>query len=95
MYEVLFSSQAEKYFKKLKEKPLKKLFKEQVLEVSKNPYIGQMKKGDLAGFYSLDIKYKSNNYELAYKIYEEEGKKIVVILAGSRENFYEHLKRLI
>lgn len=95
MYEVLFSSQAEKYFKKLKEKPLKKIFEEQVLEVSKNPYIGQMKKGDLAGVYSLDIKYKSNNYELAYKIYEEEGKKVVVILAGTRENFYEHLKRLI
>jgi len=33
------------------------------------------------------------NYELAYRIYEEDGQMVVVILAGTRENFYDELKR--
>jgi len=42
-----------------------------------------------------DVKYSGVNYELAYRIYEEENRFVVVILAGTRENFYEELKRLI
>ncbi|MBU4450714.1 MAG: type II toxin-antitoxin system RelE/ParE family toxin, partial [Actinobacteria bacterium] len=34
------------------------------------------------------------NYELAYLISEIEGKMIVILLAGTRENFYEELKRM-
>lgn len=37
----------------------------------------------------------SPNYEIAYLIYEEDGKLVVVILAGTRENFYQQLKRYI
>jgi mRNA interferase RelE/StbE len=33
------------------------------------------------------------NYELAYTILEENDYTVVVILAGTRENFYEELKR--
>ncbi|WP_148411904.1 type II toxin-antitoxin system RelE/ParE family toxin [Murimonas intestini] len=33
------------------------------------------------------------SYEIAYRIYEEDDKVVVVILAGTRENFYEELKR--
>jgi mRNA interferase RelE/StbE len=35
------------------------------------------------------------NYEIAYAIYEENEQLIVVLLAGTRENFYEQLKRYV
>lgn len=95
MYEILFSPAAERFFKKLKEKPLKKAYKTALLRLSENPYIGQPKRGDLAGIYGLDIKYKGTNYEIAYTISEVNGKKVIILLAGTRENFYEQLKRYI
>lgn len=44
MYEVHFSTKAEKYLKKIKDKRLKQQFKEAILKLSKNAYIGQAKK---------------------------------------------------
>ncbi len=95
MYEILFSPQAESFFKKLKGKPLKNAYKTALIKLSENPYIGQPKRGDLSGVYGLDVKYKGINYEIAYTINEVDGKKIIVLLAGTRENFYEQLKRYI
>ncbi|HHU30357.1 MAG TPA: type II toxin-antitoxin system mRNA interferase toxin, RelE/StbE family [Firmicutes bacterium] len=95
MYEILFTPQAERFFKKIKEKPLKEAYKTALLKLKKNPYIGQPKRGDLAGIYGYDVKYKSVNYEIAYTVSEVNGKKIVVLLAGTRENFYEQLKRFL
>ncbi|TJX15156.1 type II toxin-antitoxin system RelE/ParE family toxin [Tissierella creatinini] len=93
MYEILFSTQAEKFFKKIKEKSLKEAYKKSLLKLAEDPYIGQPKRGDLSGIYGYDVMYKGNNYEIAYTISEVNGKKIVVLLAGTRENFYEQLKR--
>lgn len=56
---------------------------------------GELKKGDLAGIYGYDVFYNKTNYEISYKIYEEDGKIVVVILAGTRENFYEELKKYL
>ena len=95
MYELLFSPQAERFFRKLKEKPLKEAYKKAFLELKENPYIGQPKRGDLAGIYGFGVKYKGINYEIAYTIREVHGKKVVVLLAGTRENFYQQLKRYI
>jgi len=93
MYEIRFTGGAEKYLKKIKEKGLKKAFQEALEKISSDPYIGELKAGDLAGVYCYDVYYTKTNYELAYRIYEEDGQRIVVILAGTRENFYEELKR--
>ncbi|NMO94527.1 type II toxin-antitoxin system RelE/ParE family toxin [Paenibacillus lemnae] len=42
--------------------------------------------------YGYDVFYKGSNYEIAYRLEEnDEGEIVVVILAGSRENFYEQL----
>jgi len=78
MYEVKFSSAAEKYFKKLKEKPLFNEYKDAIIKISHDPYIGEKKRGDLNGIYGYDIKYTGVNYELAYMIYEQDDKKVVV-----------------
>lgn len=95
MYEVVFLKSAERYFKKLKDKQLLALFKSAIDALKANPYIGTHKCGDLRGIYGYDVKYSGINYEIAYRIYEDSGRLVVVILAGTRENFYEELKRLI
>ncbi|NMA03923.1 MAG: type II toxin-antitoxin system RelE/ParE family toxin [Clostridiales bacterium] len=93
MYEMLFSPAAERFFKRLKEKSLRDAYKTALLKLKENPYIGQPKRGDLAGIYGFDVKYKGVNYEIAYTVSEVNEKKIIVLLAGTRENFYEQLKR--
>ena len=95
MYDVKYSKPAERYFKKIKEKNLLKAFKDAIDELKIDPYIGDEKSGDLRGFWGYDVKYAKVNYELAYRIYEGKENFIVVILAGTRENFYDELKRLI
>ena len=40
-----------------------------------------------------DIYYNKTNYELAYRVEYIDNKIIVVIMAGTRENFYNELKR--
>ena len=49
MYEVHFSTKAEKYLKKIKDNKLKKQFKDAILKLSQNPYIGQAKKRRFTG----------------------------------------------
>ncbi len=93
MYEIRFTGAAEKYLMKIKEKGLKKAFQDVLEEICNDPYIGELKTGDLAGVYCYDVYYSKTNYELAYRIYEEDDRMMVVILAGTRENFYDELKR--
>jgi mRNA interferase RelE/StbE len=93
VYRLKYSTASRKYFKKINEKGLKKSFENALKSIQENPYIGKPKKGDLSGIYGYDVFYNKTNYEIAYKIYEEKGKYVVVILAGTRENFYEELKR--
>ena len=94
MYQIRIMPKAEKFIKKQKEKNLKEKIKNAFLEIQKNPYIGEEKIGDLAGIYGFDLFYNKTNYEISYKIYEAENT-IVIILIGTRENFYESLKLYI
>ena len=89
--EVIISTGAAKYFKKLKDKKLKEKFAEAIKKIKENPEIGEMKKSDLAGIYGYDIFYNKINYELAYTI----KKIVIVLLAGTRENFYKTLKKYL
>ncbi len=93
MYRLVVLPPAARFLKKLKEKPLKLAFQNVVDEILINPYIGNPKMGDLSGVYSYDIFYNKTNYELAYAILEEKDEAVVVILAGTHENFYDDLKR--
>jgi mRNA-degrading endonuclease RelE of RelBE toxin-antitoxin system len=92
MVKLVILPPAARYLKKLKEKPLKDKFKAAIDQILKDPYFGEPKTGDLSGVYCCDIYYNKANYELAYTIIEEE-ETVVIILAGTRENFYEELKR--
>lgn len=93
MYELRYLPGAERYFKKVKENGLKLAYREALNGIAMNPYSGEAKTGDLSGVYGRDVYYNKTNYEIAYRIYEENGKVVVVVLAGTRENFYKELKR--
>ena len=92
---------ATKYLKKLKDKRLKKLYQDAIDDICADPYVGDPKHGDLEGVLGYDIYYNKINYELAYTIEErviegtDETETVVVIMAGTRENFYDQLKRYL
>lgn len=93
MTEVRFLPQAAKYIRKIKDKKLKALFQEAVDRIREDSAAGEAKTGDLSGIFCYDIYYHKTNYELAYTVEYLEEKIVVVIMAGTRENFYEQLKR--
>lgn len=92
MTEVRFLPPAAKYLKKLKDKKLKALYQEAIDRIREDHTIGEAKTGDLSGTYGYDIFYNKTNYELAYRAEYTDEKIIVVIMAGTRENFYDELK---
>ena len=93
MTEVKFMPPAAKFLKKLKDKKLKTLYQEAIDKIREDHTIGEAKNGDLAGLYGYDIYYNKTNYELAYKVEYVDNKVIIVVMAGTRENFYDEQKR--
>ncbi|MEI3612631.1 type II toxin-antitoxin system RelE/ParE family toxin [Pseudogracilibacillus sp. SO30301A] len=78
---------ARKYLKSLKKnKHLRNKFQIVIDELRKNPFLGEEKKGDLAGVFTIDFTYNKTVYELAYFIVQkQDGQYIFVILAGTRD----------
>lgn len=95
MTEVRFLPPAAKFLKKLKDKKLKLLYQEAIDKIREDHTVGEAKSGDLSGIFGYDIFYNKSNYELAYRVEYVENKMIIVIMAGTRENFYNELKRYI
>lgn len=95
MLQVRFLPPAARFIKKLKDKKLKALYQDAVNNICEDYTIGQEKTGDLSGIYGYDIYYNKTNYELAYTVERVGDEIIVVIMAGTRENFYDQLKRYL
>ena len=95
MLPVRFAPPAAKYIKKLKDRKLKNLYQEAIDRIREDYTIGEMKAGDLTGFYGYDIYYNRTNYELAYTVECVDEELVIVVMAGTRENFYDELKRYI
>lgn len=95
MTEVRFLPPAAIFIKKLKDKKLKMLYQEAIDKICKDHTIGTIKTGALSGIYGYDIYYNKTNYELAYIVEHLDDKIIVVIMAGTKENFYDQLKQYI
>lgn len=93
MTEIRFLPPAAKFIKKLKDKKLKRLYQEAVDKIREDYTVGEAKTGDLSGVYGYDIYYNKTNYELAYTVEFLENVVVVVIMAGTRENFYDQLKQ--
>jgi mRNA interferase RelE/StbE len=95
MLPVKYTTKAEKYFKKIRDKALKKKFSDAITILRENPMAGEIKKHDLAGIMGYDVFHNKVNYEIAYKVIEVDGETLMIILAGTRENFYEELKKYL
>ncbi len=96
MNKIIFLPPATKFLKKLNDKKLKTLFQEEVDKIRLNHFVGETKSGDLSGIYCCEIRYNKTDYRLAYTLVEiEPNITVVVVLAGTHENFYEELKRYI
>lgn len=93
MTEIRILPPAAKFIKKLKDKKLKMLYQKAIDMICENHLVGEAKTGDLSGVYGYDIYYNKTNYELAYIVKYLDDKVIVVIMAGTRENFYDELKQ--
>lgn len=93
--ELRFLPPAHNYIKKVKDKKLKAEFQEALKKISKDYMIGELKSGDLAGLYGYDIFYNKTNYEIAYRVKHDDDNVIIVVMAGTRENFYQELKRYV
>ena len=64
--------------------------------IRENPMIGEAKKGDLKGYFCVDLNHMGTNYELCYALEEDEnGEIVIIVLMGPRENFYPQLKRYL
>ena len=51
---IIYLNPAKRFFKKLREKPLKQAFLHKIQEIRLDPHIGVLKTGDLAGIYCCD-----------------------------------------
>ncbi|MGQ5709663.1 type II toxin-antitoxin system RelE/ParE family toxin [Lactobacillus sp. PSON] len=96
VYKIEFgSNKPKKYIKKLKDRILKKKFSDLIFkDIAINPYSGKPKEGDLATIYTKKIWYQKTQYRIGYKI-KDDNIIVIILLVGTRENFYEELKRLL
>jgi mRNA-degrading endonuclease RelE of RelBE toxin-antitoxin system len=97
MYKLKIHRPAKQFFKKIRERQLANLFKEKISTLQADPYAtGDKKGGDLPGVYTVRMNYQKTEYRIAYYIEEnDEEPAVIIIMAGTREQFYQELKRYI
>ncbi|UOF91531.1 type II toxin-antitoxin system RelE/ParE family toxin [Fodinisporobacter ferrooxydans] len=62
--------------------------------IVQNPGIGSYLKGDLQGFQSYDFKFDQVSLRICY-LYSESNDHITFVYFGTRENFYDEVKRYL
>ncbi|EIW18741.1 MULTISPECIES: type II toxin-antitoxin system RelE/ParE family toxin [Pelosinus] len=93
MYEVVILNSAAKQLRNL-DKPIKNKIIIILEKIAENPFVGERLKGNLTAIYSYHLKIASVEYRIAYQIKEQEII-IVIMQIGTRENFYEELKKRV
>lgn len=92
MYQRVTTSSGKRTLKKLPVGVRRELIAStRVLET--NPYAGEKLSGSLHFLYSFHFKVRNNNYRAVYTI-DSMHRQIIFHFVGSRENFYEKLRRL-
>jgi len=87
-YTVLLSSQAEKFYKKLR-KNVRTRVREALVSLEDKPHAGKRLHGDLKGNYSLRV----GKLRIIYNI-SEANKTVYVIAIGSRKMVYQQSVRI-
>ena len=90
-YDVSQTRRFLRQYKKLNDKTAKDV-DDAVVQVAKNPTIGEKKKGDLSGLWVYKFKSNIQLYLLGYSI--DDGLRLIYLESiGSHENFYRNIKR--
>ena len=92
MYELFIASSAKKSIKKSSYKLREKIFNEASV-LNLNPYLGKKLTGKLSFLYSLHFNYQGSSFRIAYQL-DNQSRRIIIHLVGSREGFYQRLGRL-
>ncbi len=92
MYQRVITPSAKKSLQKLSHDARQELLRASEL-LSSTPRAGEKLHGSLSFLYSFHFKYKNVQYRMAYSL--DKNRELVMIhYVGSRENFYERLRRL-
>ena len=90
-YDVSQTRRFLRQYKKLNDKTAKDV-DDAVLQVAKNPTIGEKKKGDLSELWVYKFKSNIQLYLLGYSV--DDGLRLIYLESiGSHENFYRNIKR--
>lgn len=93
MYQLSISNRAKKDLKQL-DKPVLKAALTILEDIAERPHEGEPLRGNLSHLKKRSFSHMGNEYRIAYQIYESFIK-VKVFKIGSRENFYDELKRRI
>lgn len=92
MFTLQYRRSALKDIKRL-DKPVQKEMLSQINTCCERCHAGKSLKGDLKNYFSHAFTFKGVNYRIIYTI-DQEANTITIEMAGSRENIYDHLKRM-
>jgi addiction module RelE/StbE family toxin len=91
MYKLNISNQAKKDLKRLDKPVIKEVLS--VLEaIAENPHAGEPLSGNLSHLKKWSFNHLGIGYRIAYQVFEEHIE-VKIMQIGSRENFYDELKR--
>jgi len=94
MYELVIPRLVEKDIGKLPRQLQKIIASEHLESIKFNPHQSGFLRGKSRGLRKYTFSYKRTEYRIVYKI-SETAKLVILIMIGSRENFYERLRRRI
>ncbi|MBU0981617.1 type II toxin-antitoxin system RelE/ParE family toxin [Patescibacteria group bacterium] len=83
---IIFLRQAHRFIKKA-DPPLKAKIKDEVLKIAENPKIGEALTGKLKQLSSHHFHFMKTQYRIAYRVKGD----LIIVVVGSRENFYRDL----
>ncbi|MGL9717156.1 MAG: type II toxin-antitoxin system RelE/ParE family toxin [Wolbachia sp.] len=90
---ILLTNTFKRSMKKLHNNQLPKL-EEAIKQIQDNPYIGELKLGDLAGVYVYKFSIFNQLTLLAY-LYNEQNNELTLLALAPHENFYRDLKKQV
>lgn len=91
MYKIIIPNSVKKILKKLDKAVVREII-EQLDKLAQNPTSGIHLTGNLSHLRKLNVRHQNTEYRIVYKIAREHVE-IHVIHIGTRENFYNDLRR--
>ena len=94
MFEIEFSKQSVKDIRKLASQLQKLLLSKVFPYLSEDYTVAKKLKAKLRDIYSYGFNFKKTEYRIAFEVINES-QKLLILMVGTRENFYDRLHRRI